>query len=197
MERVLRGENFVSSIRPLYHVSRMLGLAPFSFSKRFIIKEMDKPWVLYTVFILVIVSSSGLVGIVQRAKQSGLLATVVVNEFLMMSLGAAKAISSILVSVIANGLKSRKLISIILKVDKGLLSDSSTTYRKTFIFTLVQVILVYSYAVVLFACDFWVWRHALEKMSIWYFISGYPHRIVNFGNLIQFCDLVLLLRSRL
>jgi len=197
MERVLRGENFVSSIRPLYHVSRMLGLAPFSFSKRFIIKEMDKPWVLYTVFILVIVSSSGLVGIVQRAKQSGLLATVVVNEFLMMSLGAAKATSSILVSVIANGLKSRKLISIILKVDKGLLPDSSATYRKTFIFALVQVILVYSYAVVLFACDTWVWTNAKETMSIWYFISGYPHRIVNIGNLIQFCDLVLLLRSRL
>jgi hypothetical protein len=175
----------------------MLGLAPFSFSKRFIIKEMGKPWVLYTVFILVSVSSSGLLCFVQLIKQSGLLATVVVSEFRMMCVAVVKAISSILVSVIANGLKSRKLISIILKVDKGLLPDSSATYRKTFIFALVQVILVYFYAVVLFACDFWVWRHALEKMSIWYFISGYPHRIVNFGNLIQFCDLVLLLRSRL
>jgi hypothetical protein len=37
----------------------------------------------------------------------------------------------------------------------------------------------------------------MEKISIWYFISGYPHRLVNLGPIVEFCDLVLLLISRL
>jgi hypothetical protein len=37
----------------------------------------------------------------------------------------------------------------------------------------------------------------MKDMSVWYLILGYPHRIVNMGSVLQFCDLVLLLRSRL
>jgi Xaa-Pro aminopeptidase len=134
---------------------------------------------------------------VERIKTSELLTTVFVNEFLQMSSGAIKAISSILISVIINGVKSSKVISKVIKIDKALFYDSSTIYRKTFVFTLVQVFAVYSYVAALFTYDTWVWKHATENTSTWFLISSYPHRTVNLGTVVQFCDLVLLLRSRL
>ncbi|PNF32530.1 hypothetical protein B7P43_G02457 [Cryptotermes secundus] len=36
----------------------------------------------------------------------------------------------------------------------------------------------------------------MENISAWLLISGYPHRIVNLGTVIQFSDLVILLRNR-
>ncbi|KDR17318.1 putative gustatory receptor 28b [Zootermopsis nevadensis] len=196
MERVLPKANFVFSVRPLYYVSRVLGLGLFSFTDSFVVKEINTLWILYTVILLIAVLTCGVYCTVQRVGQSGLLATIVVNEFLMMFIGALKAVSSIFISVAMNGAKSRKFISTVVKVDRSLLSDPITTYRKTFIFTLVQVFAVYSYEATLFTYDTWVWTRAMGSLSIWYFISGYPHRIVNIGGVLQFCDIVLLLRSR-
>jgi hypothetical protein len=132
-----------------------------------------------------------------RVEQSQLLATVVVNECLMMFGGALKAVASILISVTLNGVKSRELIRKVIKLDRALLCDSSSTYRKALIFTLIQVIVVYSYEAALFVCDTWVWTHAVENLSVWYFISGYPHRTVNIQTTLEFSDLVLLLKNRI
>jgi hypothetical protein len=197
MLRFFRGKNFVSSVQPLYYVSRVLGLAPFSFTSNFTVKEIGPFWLLYTVVTLIIVFSCSIVCTVQRVQQPGLLVAVVVNEFLMMFLGALTAFSSILISITRNGVKSRKIVSKINKIDEELLNDSSTTYTKTFFFTLIQVIFVYSYATVLFTYDTLVWTKAVNKVSVWYFISGYPHRFVNQQIIVEFCDLVLLLISRL
>ena len=197
MQRFFRVKNFVSSIRPLYYVSRVLGLAPFSFTSNFAVKEIGPFWLLYTVVTLIAVLSCSIICIVQRVKQSGLLVAVVVNEFLMMFSGGLTAFSSILISITRNGVKSRNIVSKVIKIDKELLNDSSTTYTKTIIFTLIQVILVYSYATVLFTYDTLVWTSAVEKVSVWYCITGYPHRFVNLGTVVEFCDLVLLLISRL
>lgn len=197
MKGVLRKEDFVSSVRPLYYVSRMLGLAPFSLGKNFVLKEINTAWMLYTIIILISVLSCGVLSLVYRLEQSQLLATVVVNECLLMFGGSLKAISSILICVTLNGVKSREVISKVIKLDKALLCDSSATYRKALIFTLVQMILLHSYEAALFVCDTWVWTHAVENLSVWYFISGYPHRIVNMQTTLEFSDLVLLLRNRL
>ena len=194
---VFRGKNFVSSIRPLYYVSRVLGLAPFSFTSNNAVKEISPFWLLYTVVILIIVLSCNITGTVQRLKQSGLLVAIVVNEFLMMFLGGLTAFSSIILSVTRNCAKLSNIVTKIIKIDKELLNDSSTTYTKTIIFTLIQIILVYTYAIVLFTYDTLVWRKAVDKVGVWYFINGYPHRLVNLETAIEFSDLVLLLISRL
>jgi hypothetical protein len=175
----------------------MLGLAPFSLKKNFVLKEMDTAWMLYTIIILIAVLSCGVLSLVYRVEQSQLLATVVVNECLMMFVGSLKAVSSIIICVTLNGVKSREVISKVVKLDKALLCDSSGTYRKTLIFTLVQVIVVYSYVAVLYMCDIWVWTHAVENLSVWYLISAYPHRTLNMQTTLEFSDLVLLLRNRL
>ena len=197
MQGFFRVNNFVSSIRPLYYVSRVLGLAPFSFTSSFVVKEIGPFWLLYTVVTLITVLTCSTISTVQRVKQSGLLAAVVVNEFLMMFLGGLTAFSSILISITRNGVKSRNIVSKVIKIDKELLNDSSTTYTKTIIFTLIQVILIYSYITVLFTYDTLVWTAAVKKVSVWYFIISYPHRIVNLETVVEFCDIVLLLISRL
>ncbi|PNF32538.1 hypothetical protein B7P43_G02458 [Cryptotermes secundus] len=115
----------------------------------------------------------------------------------MMFGGSLKAISSILLCVTLNGVKSREVISKVIKLDKALLCDSSATYRKALIFILVQVIVVHSYEAALFICDTWVWTHAVDNLSVWYFISGYPHRTLNMQTTLEFSDLVLLIRNRL
>ncbi|KDR17317.1 hypothetical protein L798_08519 [Zootermopsis nevadensis] len=189
--------NIVSAVRPLYYVSRVLGLGLFSFTDSFVVKEIKTLWILYTVILLIAVLTCGVYCTVQRVGQSGLLATIVVNEFLMMFIGALKAVSSIFISVAMNGAKSRKFISTVVKVDRSLLSDPITTYRNTFIFTLVQAVAVWSYIAILFTYDTWVWKQVAEKMSIWYLISTYPHRIVNTDTVVQSCNLVLLLKNRL
>ena len=197
MKTFFRRMNFVSSIRPLYYVSRVLGLAPFSFTSNFAVKEVGPFCLLYSVVILITVVSSNLIGTVQRVKQSGLVVAVVVNEFLMMVLGGLTAFSSILISITLNGVKSRKLVSKVIKIDKELLNDSSKTYTKTIIFTLFHITLVYTYATVLFTYDTLVWTKAVNKVGVWYFITGYPHRFVNLQTAVEFSELVLLLISRL
>jgi hypothetical protein len=197
MQGFFQGMNFVSSIRPLYYVSRVSGLAPFSFNNNFAIKKISTFWLLYTVATLITVLTCSIICVMQRVKQSGLLVAVIVNEFLSMFLGGLTAFSSILMSITLKSVISRKIVSKIIKVDKELLNDSSTTYAKTFIFTSIQVIFVYGYATVLFTYDTVLWTTAMEKISIWYFIFGYPHRLVNLGLIVEFCDLVLLLISRL
>ena len=72
-------------------------------------------------------------------------------------------------------MKSRHIVSKVIKIDRELLNDSITTYTKTIIFTLIQVILVYPYEIVLFTYDTLVWTTAVDKVSVWYFITGYPH----------------------
>ncbi|KAJ4433311.1 hypothetical protein ANN_15570 [Periplaneta americana] len=158
---------------------------------------MSTKWILYSIAVLLFVTTSSTLSVVQRVIQPELLATVIVNEFLMMSVGAIKAFTSILMSITLNGIRSRKIVSKIIKVDRGLLIDPINTYRSTFIFTLVQVVAVYSYILILFTYDTWVWTNAMDNMSAMYLISGYPHRIINIATVLQFCDLVLLLRSRL
>jgi len=197
MQGFFHEKNFVSSIRPLFYVSRVLGLAPFSFNSNFAVKEIGTFWLLYTVVTLITVLSCSIICVVQRVKQSGLLVAIVVNEFLMMFLGGLAAFSSNLISITRNSVKSRNIVFKVIKIDKELLNDSSTTYTKTIIFTLIQVILVYSYATVLFTYDTLVWTTAVKKVSVWYCITGYPHRFVNLQTVVEFCDLVLLLISRL
>jgi hypothetical protein len=178
-------------------MSRILGLAPFSFTSNFATKEIGPFWLLYTVVVLISVLSCSIICIVQRVKQSGLLRAVVVNEFLMMFLGGLTAVSSILISITRNNVKSRNIVSKVIKIDKELLDDSSKTYTKTIIFTLIQVILFYSYVAVLFTYDTLVWTTAVDKVSVWYCVTGYPHRFVNLETVVEFSDLVLLLISRL
>ena len=197
MKAFFRRMNFLSSIRPLYYVSRVLGLAPFSFTSNFTVKEVGPFCLLYSVVILITVLSCSIICVVQRAKQSGLVVAVVVNEFLVKVLGGLTAFSSILISITLNSVKSRNIVSKVIKIDKELLIDSSTMYTKTIIFTLIQVILVYTYANVLFTYDTLVWTRAVKKVSVWYCITGYPHRFVNLETVVEFSDLVLLLISRL
>jgi len=81
---IFRGKNLVSSIRLLYYVSRVSGLAPFSLTSNFAVKEIGPFWFLYSVVILIMVLSCNIICVVQRVKQSGLVVAIVVNEFLMM-----------------------------------------------------------------------------------------------------------------
>jgi hypothetical protein len=167
MQRFFRGKNFLSSIRPLYYVSRVLGLAPFSFTSTFEAKEIGPFGLLYSVVILITVLLCSIISIVQRVKHSELLVAVVVNEFLTMFLGGLKAFSSILISITRNCVKSRNIVSKVIKIDRGLLNDSTTTYTKTIIFTLIHVILVYTYTTVLLTYDTLVLTTAVDKISVW------------------------------
>lgn len=196
MKKIVRVRTFVSSIRPLYYSSRVFGLAPFSITSKHVIKGFGIGGKIYTTVILITVLCCSILSMVKRVEQPDLPTTAVINEFLQIGTGAVEAILSILICVTLNGVKSRILISKIVKIDKVLLTDSSTTYRKIFIFTFVQVIALYSYAATLFAYDMWVWKHTMGNISTWLLISGYPHRIVNLGTVVQFSDLILLLRNR-
>jgi hypothetical protein len=87
----------------------------------------------------------------------------------VMFIGTLQAVSSILISVTINGEKSRKRVCTDVKVDKRLLSDYSTTYRKTFVFTLVQAVAVYSYVAVLYAYNLWVWKQVIKDECLVHF----------------------------
>jgi len=197
MQGFFQGKNFVSSIRPLYYVSRVLGLVPFSFTSNFDVKEIGTFWLLYTVVTLITVLSCSIICVMQRVKQSVLLVAIVVNEFLSMFLGGLTAFLSIFIFITSNSVKSRNIVSKVIKIDKELLNDSSTTYTKTIIFTLIQVILVYCYATVLFTYDTLVWKMSVKKISVWSIITGYPHRLINIETVVEFCNLVLLLISHI
>jgi hypothetical protein len=196
MKRIIRAQNFVSSIRPLYYASRAFGLAPLSFTCKLEINGFGIGGKIYTTLILTTVLSCSILSMVKRVEQPELPTAAIINDSLHVVTGTVEAILSILICVTLNGVKSRIIISKIVKIDKFLLMDSSATYRKTFIFTFIQVIAVYSYVAALSTYDVWVWKHTVENISVWLLISGYPQSIVNLGTVVQFSDLVLLLRSR-
>jgi hypothetical protein len=134
---------------------------------------------------------------VQMLELSDLFVKATVSYLILAFIAALTDVSSILISVTINGVKSRKVVCTVVKFDRRIFSDSSTTYRETFIFTLAQAIAVYTYVAVLFAYEAWVWKHVAEKMSTWSFFSWYAKNIVNLETVVQFCNLGLLLRSRL
>ncbi|KAJ9580296.1 hypothetical protein L9F63_004058 [Diploptera punctata] len=189
--------NFISSIKPLYYVSRIVGLAPLSISSSCELREASIGWKIHTccVLLLVIVSSS--YAVMERVRQSDLVATVVVNEFLMMSMGAIKAITSIIMCLTLNRVPAREVLRKIVKIDSFLLTDPDVTYKNIFKFSFIQTIIVYVYVLSLFMCDTLVWTRAVDQMGADYLISGYPHRIVNITSVVEFCDFVLLLKSRI
>jgi hypothetical protein len=196
MKRIISVESLLSSIRPLYYSSRIFGLSPFHLTRDFTLSRVGIGWKLYATAILATVLCCSVLSLVKRVQQSQLPTTSVVNEFLHICTGATEAIVSIVLCVTLNGPKSRTIISKIIKIDKTVLTDSNKTYRKTLIFTSVQVISLYSYAIAVFTLDIFVWKDTLKNISIWLLISGYPHRILNLGTVVQFSDLVLLLRNR-
>jgi len=42
-----------------------------------------------------------------------------------------------------------------------------------------------------------VWKAAVDKVSVWFCITGFPHRLINIETVVEFSDLVLLVTSRL
>jgi hypothetical protein len=197
MQGYFQEKKFISSIRPLFYVSRFLGLAPFSFTSNFAVKEVGPFWLLYTIVVLITVLSCSITCIVVRMEQPSLLVAIHINEFLSMFVGGVTAFSSICISITLNGVKSRNIVSKVIKIDKELLNDSSTTYTKTIIFTLIQVILVYGYTAVLFTYDTVLWTTSVEEITVWYIVSSFPHRLINIEPVVEFCDLVLLLINRI
>jgi hypothetical protein len=111
-----------------------------------------------------------------------MLPTAILSEFILTFFGTLQTAASILISVIINGEKSRKVVCTIVKIDRSLLPDSTTTYRKTFIFTLAQAVAVYTYVAVLSTYDTWLWKHVAEKTGVWYFIFDLPTHYCEFGN---------------
>ena len=190
-------KNFLSSIRPLYYMARTVGITPLSISNSCKIKETSLGRKLYTACLLLLVLASSSYSLVVRVTQSDLVTTIVVNEFLMMSVGTAKAVTSMILCLTLNRVPARQIVQKMVKIDSFLLSDPDRTYKSMFKFSATQMVVVYIYVILLFFCDVFVWTHAVDQMGAGYLISGYPHRIVNIASVIEFCDYVLLLRSRI
>jgi hypothetical protein len=98
----------------------VLGLAPFSFTNSFVVKEMSTAWVLYTIVLFVVVLASSILEMVQRLQHIDMLRTAILSEFIFMFFGTLQAVASILISVIITGEKSRKVVCKVVKIDKGL-----------------------------------------------------------------------------
>jgi hypothetical protein len=128
--------------------------------------------VLYTVILFIAVLTCSLLDVMHSLEHIDLIFKLSVSSFIMTIVEALTAISSIFISVTLNGVKWRKTISAVVKVDRRLLSDSSTTYRKTFVFTLAQAVAVYSYVAVLYAYNIWVWKQVVKDLSTLTFSRG-------------------------
>ncbi|KAJ9580293.1 hypothetical protein L9F63_004055 [Diploptera punctata] len=188
---------FSSSVKPLYYLLQILGLSSLSLSKLNTFVQINLLWKIYNILVLTMLIFFGSCAAFERLNQPGLKATAVFGEILTMVIGAFKSVTAVFLCTIVNNTKNENLISKILAIDSFLFVNPNNLYRKTFIFILLQVLLVYIYVIVLFLFDIFVWNVSLQTMTLWCLLTGYPHRIVNMACVIQFCDFVLLLKDRL
>ena len=188
---------FSSSVSPLYYLLKLLGLGSVSLTKSNNFIAIGLYWKLYNFFVLIMLISFGICAVIERLNIPGLKVTAVLGEVMTMVIGLFKAVTAVFLSTMVNNIEQEKLLNNIVQVDTFLLESGDSAYRRTFILILIQITLAYIYVLGLWLFDVFVWNITLGQLSLWCLFTGYPHRLINLACVLEFCDLVLILKGRL
>ena len=186
-------KKFLISIKPIYYVSKLLGVVPITISGDKLI-TINCASTVYTVIVLVFILTCSIISVQQRVGAAGVKVTIVVTECFMVIVATLKSIVAILKCLSTNRHMIKKLLEKILTIDKYILFDFNASYRRMFKFMSIHVLVTFFFTIMLFVYDTSVWS---GEVGLLYILPSYPVRIINLCTILQFCDLVLLTRNRI
>ena len=199
-------ETLDTSLRPIFYVSRILGITPFSlgiitvglksvYSKKWGI--ILKSWELFqTLVVIVALISCALISTYIRLNHENIVFMVIASDVAKLAVFAVTSVTSLAFCGIFNGKKMKSILNKIIYVDKMLLTNPSWSYRKMYVVFCMEVILLYTSMFILFFYDGWVWTHGIRNHSFQYYMTTYPFHLVNITMSLQFVNFVLILRNR-
>ncbi|KDR17365.1 hypothetical protein L798_08332 [Zootermopsis nevadensis] len=199
-------EDIYGAIRPLYYLSKIFGLAPFSFvaevhpdglrSNRLKTTYID---VFYSVLIIVIsltASATVLSWRIQNSYATDKHMTIILTDANVFCLNSSLALVSVLLGVAFNTRRMTKLVNEISRIDKILLTRPRDVYKKTYIFGVLQVAYLFCTYVLFYYYHSWVWVGELSSKNFKHLPISYFIRSVIYVMETQYINLIILFRHR-
>ncbi|KAJ9581445.1 hypothetical protein L9F63_023377 [Diploptera punctata] len=194
--------NILTAIKPLYYVSKIMGLAPFSFIKHITTNQItiqsSRRGNIYTFFLLLSIIICKAISMVGRTKYTypTLVTTLSITDFMVW---VSSGICMIASFVVATTWGQTKLIRILRKmsyIDEMLLEDSSNNYRKISRFLTLQLMLLFSAVGGVCIYDYFVKIYHIGNILLSYVPSIYLNFLIMYAITAQFVNLILLIWHR-
>lgn len=196
-------DDFFSAVRPLFYISRAVGLAPFVYVKKTLPGRgislqlrLNSAAIIYSIFVTVFNLFLFLCSTTFKAMMmySDMTSTDIVPDILISSLSVTSWVSLIL-SLTKNKSKILKIFFLIQKADCILLTNATEYYKKANTCLFAQLITIFSFLGLTFIYDSIVWTLGTGIKNFAYF-HIYLHAIIEWLTVIQFINLVTLLKNR-
>ena len=194
---------FRASILPLYYVSKIMGLAPFSYSNKVSVntkmkkstKGLLSPNVLWSIFVF-ITQLAGFIPLMIRSilydYQKYNLSVIIPDALTTLTLYSTCFAS--LIGAVFNRRKRENLMKNITAIDQILLHENcDRVYRKTRRILLLELALLFALLIGLYCFDVYVWTDGISYVF-------FTHKdLVNLSNVImviQYINIMQILRHR-
>ncbi|XP_047116148.1 putative gustatory receptor 28a [Schistocerca piceifrons] len=189
-------DNLFGAVKPLYYLSRIFGLAPFSFNP----KTSKFTCALYDrIYPLVLVTAAFVLGVLattERDEATHFIPTVDLNDMIEIVMVTSSGTLILLKWFLSNYKIVKDILNKIIEIDEVLLTDSVAEFRKIFRILMVEIAVLVPALLFLFVCDSWTWKESMKIFDLYYFAAPYPYYTVVVMSETQFFNLVLLLKSR-
>lgn len=196
-------DDFFSTIRPLFYISRALGLAPFVYvkktlpggriSQRF---ECNSAAFTYSVFVTVLTTFSFSCSIILKATlvYSEMTSIDRIPDIVLSALSIGCTVSLIL-SLTKNRNKILRIFFLIQELDSILLKNPGKYYRKGRVFVIFQLTIAFFFLGFVITYDSIIWTLAVGVKNFAY-IHLYLDIVIGWIVVIQFMNFVIILRDR-
>jgi len=199
-------DDIYEAIKPLYYLSKIFGLAPFSCvtevyhngvrRKTFKISFFN---ICYSALIIVVLLIASIIILSWRIRNSYKIKrpmTVILTDSNVFCLNSLLALVSVVMAVASNTRQMLKLVTQIPQIDKVLLSKPGAVYKKTYIFALLQVAYLLCIYVAFYCYHSWVWVGELNSKNFQHLPVSYFIRSIIYTVETQYINIILLLKQR-
>jgi gustatory receptor len=199
-------DDIYDAIRPLYYISKIFGLAPFScvteaYSngvnyRRYKFSLFN---VFYSAFIIVVSFIAFIIVIswrIQHSYATDKHLTIILTDANVFCLNSLLALLSLLKGAVFNKRRMLTLLNRIARIDKMLLPRPRVVYKKTYIFSLLQVCYLFCTCILFYCYHSWVWVGELSSKNFQHLPFSYLIRSIIYVMETQYINFILLLRHR-
>ena len=191
-----------SAIKPLYYMSKLMGLAPFIYIQGTCAKItlIKSSWLgniySFSLMLLIIACKAGtLIGRIYYIYPK-LVMTLTVTDFMIWVSSGICMLASFIVATTFGQMKLFRILKMISYIDEILLADVSNNYRKISLFLKAQLILLYSIVGGICIYDYYVKTSQVGNRLLFYIPMIYLNFLVMYTIIAQFVNLILLIWHR-
>ena len=198
-------ESIYSTILPLHYVSKVFGLAPFTYVKQILTSgetrielQTSRSATVYSSILCVVVFMSSLSSQINKLNNAFLHKSVTVNipDILLFSSFSITSITSLILTLTINKDKIKSISATLYQVDTILFKNGNKYHRKAkrlLSLRLIVTFLVISMAMI-FDCTVWTMKYGIKNIS---YLHYYLDMTIDWIIVLQFTNYVILIKDRL